>query len=411
MSAPRRIAIVTHDCAVPGGVESIALWLRDGLSATGGYVADVHYLATSSRDGRSRRVVAPSSWLRRSLTEGGHAGRGESRWGANAVELEPMRYRPRRELTSALAGYDVIQLVVGSPVWGLTTAGAGVPVVMQVATRIGWERPVQLIGQPVLPRTWRRAMTALVGRFEASGLLAVDTVLVENEAMLSWAASVGHPSARKAMPGVDTVRFSPGPLGHRPDGHLLSVCRLNDPRKGLRRLVDAYAQLARRRPSVPPLVIAGSGAPSPDLRGRISELGLDAAVMILSDVAPDDLVELYRGASVFLQSSWEEGLGMSVIEAMACGLPIVATETAGSRETVAHGENGWLVPQDPESEVPVALADRTLRVLSTGYDAFCAHSRARCQRLFSSEAALRHFTDAYDELLAPDRAQPVRALR
>ncbi len=410
MGTPRRIAIVTHDCVVPTGVESIALWLRDRLASTGDYDVDLHYLATSSRDGRSRRVVAPSSWARRSLTDGGGAGRGEYRWGVNAVELEFMRYRPRRELTRALAGYDVVQLIVGSPVWGLTTAGAGVPVVMQVATRVGWERPVQLAGQPLLPRTWRRAMTALVSRREVPGLRAADTVLVENEAMLRWATSLGHPSVRKAIPGVDTERFSPGPFGHRPDGYLLSVCRLGDPRKGLGRLVDAYAELTRRRPTVPPLVIAGHTEPPRELREHIGRLGLDTRISIMTDVPQGDLVDLYRGASVFVQSSWEEGLGVSAIEAMACGLPVVATETAGSRETVAHGDNGWLVPQDPPAGVPAALADATLRVLADGYDGFCARSRARCERLFSSAVALRHFLDAYDELLA-GRTQVVRAAR
>ncbi|MFC7483841.1 hypothetical protein ACFQX7_32735 [Luedemannella flava] len=281
MRSPRRIAVVTHDCDVHTGVDSITSWLRDGLTATGDYDVHTHYLATSSRDRRSRRLTVPSSWLRRSLRER----RGtEHRWGANAVEFEPMRYRPRRELTGALAGYDLIQLVVGSPVWGVTTANARVPVVMQVATRFGWERPVQLADQPVLPRTWRRAMTALVSRHEAAGLLAVDTVLVENEAMYGWATSIGHPSVRKAMPGVDTDRFSPGPSGHRPTGHLLSVCRLSDPRKGLRRLVDAYAAMTRRRSSVPPLVIAGYTAPPDELRGRVRELGLDDRVVVRTDV-------------------------------------------------------------------------------------------------------------------------------
>jgi glycogen synthase len=90
---------------------------------------------------------------------------------------------------------------------------------------------------------------------------------------------------------------------------------------------------------------------------------------------------------------------MTVLEAMACGLPVVSTETAGTVETVQDGRTGWLVPQLPAERVPAAIADRTLRVLSDPDHRFGIRARERCLAHFSSDVALGRFTAVYDDLL------------
>jgi glycosyltransferase involved in cell wall biosynthesis len=410
--APRRvprIALVTHGFDTTGGVGTVTRWLRDGLRATGEYHVDVHSLATWSRDRHSRRLAAPGSWLRPSL-RGAPGASPEHHWGANAVELEFMRYRPRQELTRALCGYDLVQVVAGAPAWATVAGHTGVPVVLQVASRASWERPQQLAAQTLPLRVWRGAMTALTTRAELAALHGVDAVLVENTAMFDWVRSLGHEHVVKAAPGVDTERFAPA-RRWRPDGHLLSVCRLSDARKGLDRLIRAYAELVRRRDTVPDLVLAGRGPLAAPVRGLIAHLGLASRVVVRADVTPAELVALYHGASVFLQSSHEEGLGMTVLEAMSCGLPVVSTATAGSNETVLDGVTGWLVPQVPGAGVSAALADRTLHVLSDPGCEFGARARLRCLSLFSSRVALQRFTDVYRDLLRARRSgtdQPVR---
>ncbi|HEY2675037.1 MAG TPA: glycosyltransferase, partial [Rugosimonospora sp.] len=251
-------------------------------------------------------------------------------------------------------------------------------------------------------RTWRAAMTGVTTRFEEAAVRSVDAVLVENAAMLDWVRSAGPARVVKAAPGVDTALLRPAPRW-RAGGHLLSVCRLGDPRKGLDRLVRAYAGMVHRCDGVPDLVLAGRGALPAPVRDLVAELGLTARVRVRADVRHADLVELYRGASVFLQTSHEEGLGLTVLEAMSCGLPVVSTETAGSAETVLDGVTGWLVPQSPDGEVAAAVADRTLRILSDPGCDFGARGRERCVSLFSSAVALRRFTDVYDDLLRADR--------
>ncbi|WP_374198118.1 glycosyltransferase [Micromonospora sp. PLK6-60] len=360
---------------------------------------DLYDLATSSSDRASRRLVAPQSWMRRSLRSGGEGPFSHEHWGANAVELEIMRYRPRRELTSALRDYDLIQVVAGSPAWASAVLEAGVPVVLQAATIVEWERRASLATDATALRMWRGAMTHLTSRVERYAVREADAVLVENAEMLERVRALGQDRVIKAAPGVDTTFFSPSPAGWQRNGQLLSVCRLADPRKGIDRTILAYAEMARRAHSVPPLVLAGGGTLSMSNQALIADLGLTDRVVVRSNISTVELLALYRSASVFVQTSYEEGLGLSVLEAMACGLPVVATETAGSRETIAHGETGWLTPQSPTSAVPEGIADRVLEILADPRCDLGPRGRKRCLANFSARVALRRFTDTYDALL------------
>lgn len=393
-----RIALVTHGLHRNGGVGTVVNWLYEGLTASGRYTVDVHDLAMSARDTSSRRILAPRSWWRSSLGQAGAVPH-ERYWGANAVELEFMRYRSRCELTAALSEYDCIQVVCGTPAWAAPVLAAGPPVVVQMATLATWERGSHPPSHGWALGAWRAGMTRITSRIERSTLRAVDAVLVENQVILDWVKALGQSNVVLAPPGVDTDRFSPPSGGWRADGYLLSVCRLGDPRKGLDRMVRAYAEALRARPDLPQLVLAGKGRPEPSVTALIGALGLAGRVVIRPDVPADQLVELYQGASVFLQTSYEEGLGLSAVEAMACGVPVVLTATHGARECVADGRTGWLVPLEPAGEVSRTVAARLLDVLDGSGERMSAAARSRCEALFSRQVALRRFTDTYDRLM------------
>ena len=395
---PGRIALVTQGFCTGGGVSTVARWLRNGLESTGNYSVDIHDLATSSKDATSRRLARPKTWLRRSLRWPSDFDDGVQHWGANAVEVEFMRYRPRVELTRILRTYDLIQVVNGEPALAAAVTRAGIPVVLQVATTAAWERESQLSGQARAALTWRQGMTALTSRVERSALHDVDMVLVENEAMFEHVLALGQQNVVKAPPGLDTDRFTPGPGGWQSNGYLLSVCRLGDARKGLDRMVLAYGQMVRADTRVPDLVLAGLGDLAPATAELVRSLGLASRVHVRSGVDAGDLVRLYQGASVFLQTSHEEGLGMSVLEAMACGLPVVCTDTAGTRETVDSGATGWLVAQGPDHVVAGEVAKRVLALLDGGGAAMGTRGRDRCLRMFSLDVTLRRFTAVYDAL-------------
>ena len=398
MTGHLRVALVTHGLAVGGGVPAVARWLRDGLESRGDVRVDIHDLATWRADRASRRIARPSSWPRSTLRAPGEDPERHDHWGANAVEIEAMRYRPRRELTEALSRYDLIQVVSGSAAWAAAVLGCGRPVVLQVASAAAWERGSHGGGaDPMTLRLWRRWMTRCTTRIEATALRGADTVVVENDAMLAHVLATGQRRVAKAYPGVDTHRFRPAAEGWHRRGPLLSVCRLGDPRKGLDLMVRAYGRLVEADRRAAPLVLAGRGAIAPAVARLITDLGLGDRIDVRPEVAAADLARLYQRSAVFLQTSVEEGLGISVREAMACGLPIVATATHGTRETVVDGTTGWLV--DPAGADPAgALAERVRAVVAGPGDRAGRLGRDRCVATFSTDTCLRRFTELYADV-------------
>jgi glycosyltransferase involved in cell wall biosynthesis len=163
-----------------------------------------------------------------------------------------------------------------------------------------------------------------------------------------------------------TEAFSPAPAPQAveqarqlglPERYILYVGTL-EPRKNLVRLLDAYAALRRRSADAPPLVIAGGkGWYYEEIERRVDELDLGQQVIFPGFVPAEDLPWLYRGAALFVYPSIFEGFGLPVLEAMACGAPVI-TSTVSSLPEVA-GDAALLVdPEDTEG-----LADAMHRAL------------------------------------------------
>jgi glycosyltransferase involved in cell wall biosynthesis len=123
-----------------------------------------------------------------------------------------------------------------------------------------------------------------------------------------------------------------------PDRYVLYV-GTDKPHKNLRRLLEAWARL---QPTGLPLVLAGlRNHGYPTLRRRVEELALNGVVRFLGPLAEEDLPTLYSGALVFAFPSEYEGFGLPVLEAMACGAPVLTT-TESSLPEVA-GDAALLV--------------------------------------------------------------------
>ena len=128
-----------------------------------------------------------------------------------------------------------------------------------------------------------------------------------------------------------------------PSGYLLFVGTF-EPRKNIPNLLTAYAQLP---PDTPPLVLAGNkGWLFDETLTRVNELKLNARVKFLQDVATDDLPALYCGASLFVLPSHYEGFGLPVLEAFACGTPVVIANRASLPEIAAAAAE-QCNPDDP----------------------------------------------------------------
>lgn len=140
-----------------------------------------------------------------------------------------------------------------------------------------------------------------------------------------------------------------------------SVGRL-EPVKGFEYLLEAFAALSSRHKGLR-LEIAGAGALDSALRGQARQLGIEHAVTFLG--WRDDVKALHRRWSVYVQPSKHEGFGIAVLEAMASGLPVVATNAGGLSEVVEDERTGFLVPVGAtsvlEERINLLLRDGSLR--------------------------------------------------
>ena len=393
-----RVAILTQGFNTGGGIPATTRWLQTELELAGKFTVDIHDLATSSRDANSRRLLRPLSWFRRSLR---HAdGTCPERWGANGVEIEAMRYRPRKEFDILLSQYDIVQVISGSPALARVARRVPRPTFVLAASMSKWERKSRLAAMPFRFRVWRSAMGWLTSRADLKAIHEVQHVFTINSEMERHVRNLGQTQVTFSPPGVDVSLFTPNKKGWQRSGYLLSVCRLGDSRKGLDRLVLAYDQVALSMDDCPRLVIAGKGSLSPRVTALIERSDFASKIEVMSDVPLAGLPDLMRGASVFIQTSHEEGLGISVLEAMACGLPVVATRTAGSKETVLDGDTGWLLDQDDETSLPQRFANRIKSVKELEGQTMALNGRARCQALFSSGVSMARITDVYDQSMS-----------
>jgi glycosyltransferase involved in cell wall biosynthesis len=138
--------------------------------------------------------------------------------------------------------------------------------------------------------------------------------------------------------GIDLARFAY--VGPCPGGPAVLVARLS-PEKDIATLLRAAALVARAEPGFR-LEIAGNGPCLLELQQLAGELGLGERVRFLGEVR--DVPGLLARASLFVLSSLTEGISLTLLEAMARGLPVVATRVGGNPEVVADGETGLLVP-------------------------------------------------------------------
>jgi glycosyltransferase involved in cell wall biosynthesis len=184
---------------------------------------------------------------------------------------------------------------------------------------------------------------------------------------------------RVALPGVDDVFTSEGAKAELGGDYVLTVATL-EPRKNLAALVEAHALLARYG-----LLLAVVGA-----EGWGEQPALDRpGIVRLGYVDDDELARLYRGAAAFAYPSRFEGFGLPVIEAMACGAPVVCS----SHESMDEACGDAAVRADPEDPAAIAAA---IGIALARRDELVARGLTHAAR-FSWSHTGRVFLDAYLE--------------
>jgi teichuronic acid biosynthesis glycosyltransferase TuaC len=210
----------------------------------------------------------------------------------------------------------------------------------------------------------------------ARAIERADTVIAVSESLRQIAISVGAPPEKVQVVGngVDIEKFHRVPpsaarhaLGLPEEVPVLVTVGGLVERKGFHRVMECLPDLRRDFPGLQYLVVGGAG-PEGDWTDRLHRLrrtlGLDDCVHFLGPVAPAELHKVLSAADVFVLSTRNEGWANVLLEAMACGLPVVATDVGGNKEVVCMPELGEIVPfADPSS-----LTDAIARALRKRWD-------------------------------------------
>jgi sugar transferase (PEP-CTERM/EpsH1 system associated) len=275
--------------------------------------------------------------------------------------------------------------------WGTLVEGV-------VAARLA-SVPIIVHGEHGTLQTSRRAI--LAQRFlwkRVDQVLSVSSRLTEQ-----MAATIGFPADRiqTIRNGVDAVRFTPdrrtrarAQFGFAPADLVIGTVGRLEPVKGQRSFITALAAMSGRGQAFTAIIV-GDGALREELGRQAADLGVDRMLRFLGKRL--DVEDVMACLDVFVLSSTSEGLSNTILEAMASGVPVIATQVGGAAELVADGVTGLLVPPAaPEalSRAMSALAGDRDRRLSMG-----RAGRARAVAEFSLAAMIRSYEDLYVSLV------------
>ncbi len=184
-------------------------------------------------------------------------------------------------------------------------------------------------------------------------------------------------------------------LGLDPGDVVVGIVAVLRPQKAHDVLVKAVASLAPAHPRLR-LVVVGDGPEESRVRALVDELGIADRVLFAG--LRSDVRELLPGFDVSCLSSAHEGAPLAVLESMAAGVPVVATDCGALRDLVADGEEGFIVPVAD----PPALAARLAQLIADPglRQAMGARARARAEREYSIEHTVRGFQELFAGLVS-----------
>lgn len=268
----------------------------------------------------------------------------------------------------------------------------GVPAIVNALAGLGYLFASTGMKARILRPAVSVAFRFLLGR-------GLSRVVVQNEDDRAFFSDViGIDSAKVVLipgSGVNTSQFRPGDPAA---GNKIRVCLVARMiwEKGIRETVDAARRLKTQRPDIEIILVgesdteSPSGVPEETLRAWHRE----GIVTWLGHV--DDVATLLAGCHLALLPTYREGFPKSLLEAAACGLPLVATDVTGCREICRDGVNGLLIrPRDPQ-----AIVDGVLRLADDPElrARFGRESRRLVKEHFAEEIIVRQTMDLYRDM-------------
>ncbi len=228
----------------------------------------------------------------------------------------------------------------------------------------------------------------LLGRLRLRAVVArADAFVAVSRGIRDELLAAGAPPerVREITNGVDGERFSPAAPGEKrilrralslPEGPLVLFAGRLSPEKGVDVLVRAWPRLLARVPGAR-LCLVGAGPDEARLRELVRARRVEGSVTFAGGVA--DAAPYTRAADLAVLPSRTEGMPVALLEAMSCGVPVVATRVGGSAEVLEHGVTGLLVPAEDPDALGGAMAEALLGARAAGSraEAARAHVLAR----------------------------------
>lgn len=251
------------------------------------------------------------------------------------------------------------------------------------------------------PSDWEKVKRILFYPPVMQGVVArrLDGIITDSESSaheVSRIFKVPNAKVKMVYPGVDTTVFR-GVDGHKKEhGRLIMVGRTGDRKKGILYLLQALRLLKRDDVDIKLTIVDKVNPNDSFALDLIRDYKLDDMVTFTGRVTTEELVRQYSAAEIAVAPSVYEGFGFPAAEAMACEVPVIATNGGALPEVVKEGETGILVP----SQNPYALAraikqlleDEQLRRRMGG------EGRKRVVQCFSWEQTAKQVLDVYDEV-------------
>jgi glycosyltransferase involved in cell wall biosynthesis len=178
----------------------------------------------------------------------------------------------------------------------------------------------------------------LLARLESALDVQLPNAVVRHNGASRWKPAPARPAAgarrRSAVVSVGTYHVN----------------------KGHDVLIEAFARIAREHPQLDLMIVGRSGPELDNLHELVRARDLDHRIMLKTDMPPDDMAAIYDGAAMFVSASRFEPFGISILEAGAAGLPVIATDTDGARDILEDGTDSIVVPREDPAALAGAIA-------------------------------------------------------
>lgn len=274
----------------------------------------------------------------------------------------------------------------------------GMPIVCTVHHPITSDRDIALasakkLRQRLLIRRWHSFL-----RMQKKVIRQLNHVVtVSNRSRTDIASAFGVPRANLTVVynGIDTKEFRPIPEITRKPFRIMATASADTPLKGLDYLLQAVAKLTNRYPKLD-LLVVGKLRLDGETHNLIKRLGIETHLKFVSGIDTEQLVRYYAEAMIVVVPSVYEGFGLPAGEAMASGVPVIATEGGALPEVV--GDAAILVPVKDSDAIAGAISD--LLENPARRNLLGNAGRQRITRLFSWEIAAQMMTRYYRKVLA-----------